>query len=188
MAGSRYEEMVDGLITLARSVVLGDPTDEATTMGPLITAAQRERVEGYVRGALADGASIATGGRRPQHLERGWFYEPTVAIDVDNRSTLAQEEVFGPVVAVIAADNDDDAVAMANDSEFGLGGTVWSTDRDRADSVARQVKTGTIGVNMWTLDPAAPFGGHKASGLGKELGPEGLDEYVNLTSLFLPTG
>ena len=188
VARSRYEEMVDGLITLARSFVLGDPTDEATTMGPLITAAQRERVEGYVRGALADGASIATGGRRPQHLERGWFYEPTVAIDVDNRSTLAQEEVFGPVVAVIAADNDDDAVAIANDSEFGLGGSVWSTDRVRADSVARRVQTGTIGVNMWTLDPAAPFGGHKASGLGKELGPEGLDEYVNLTSLFLPTG
>jgi len=188
VARSRYEEMVDGLVSLARSFVLSDPTDETTTMGPLVTAAQRERVEGYVRGALDEGATIVTGGRRPQHLERGWFYEPTVAIDVHNRSTLAQEEVFGPVVAVIAADNDDDAVAIANDSEFGLGGSVWSTDRVRADSVARRVQTGTIGVNMWTLDPAAPFGGHKASGLGKEFGPEGLDEYVNLTSLFLPTG
>jgi aldehyde dehydrogenase (NAD+) len=188
VARSRYEELVDGLVTLARSFVLGDPMDEATTMGPLITAAQRERVEGYVRGAVADGARVATGGRRPPHLERGWFYEPTIAIDVDNRSTLAQEEVFGPVVAVMAAEDDDAAVAMANDSDFGLGGSVWSADQDRAESVARRVQTGTIGINMWTLDPAAPFGGHKASGLGREFGPEGLDEYVNLTSLFVPAG
>jgi aldehyde dehydrogenase (NAD+) len=188
VARSCYEELVDGLVTLARSFVLGDPMDEATTMGPLITAAQRERVEGYVRGAVADGARVATGGRRPPHLERGWFYEPTIAIDVDNRSTLAQEEVFGPVVAVMAAADDDAAVAMANDSDFGLGGSVWSADQDRAESVARRVQTGTIGINMWTLDPAAPFGGHKASGLGREFGPEGLDEYVNLTSLFVPAG
>lgn len=186
VARSRYDELVDGLVTLARGFVLGDPLDDATTMGPLITAAQRDRVDAYVRGAVDDGAQLAAGGRRPAHLGRGWFYEPTVATGVDNRSTLAQEEVFGPVVAVIAADDDDAAVAMANDSEFGLGGSVWSTDRVRAESVARRVQTGTIGVNMWTLDPAAPFGGLKASGLGKEFGPEGLDEYVNLTSLFLP--
>jgi len=129
---------------------------------------------------------VATGGRRPAQLTRGWFYEPTIVVDVDNRSTLAQEEVFGPVIAVIAADDDDDAIAKANDSEFGLGGSVWSTDPARAESVARRVQTGTIGVNMWTLDPAAPFGGHKASGLGKEFGPEGLDEYVKLSSLFVP--
>jgi len=186
VARSRYAELIDGLVALARSFVLGDPMDEATTMGPLITAAQRDRVEGYVRGAVTDGARVATGGRRPSQLERGWFYEPTIVVDVDNRSTLAQEEVFGPVIAVIAADDDDDAIAKANDSEFGLGGSVWSADPARAESVARRVQTGTIGVNMWTLDPAAPFGGHKASGLGKEFGPEGLDEYVKLSSLFVP--
>ncbi|MDT4932905.1 MAG: hypothetical protein QOK11_797 [Pseudonocardiales bacterium] len=187
VARSRYDEVVDGLVSLARSFVLGDPMDEATTMGPLITAAQRERVAAYVQGAVNDGARLATGGRRPPQLERGWFYEPTIAVDVDNRSTLAQEEVFGPVIAVIAADDDDDAIAKGNDSEFGLGGSVWSADPARAESVARRVQTGTIGVNMWTLDPAAPFGGHKASGLGKEFGPEGLDEYVKLSSLFVPS-
>jgi acyl-CoA reductase-like NAD-dependent aldehyde dehydrogenase len=186
VARSRYDEMVDGLVALARSFVLGDPMDETTTMGPLITSAQRDRVDGYVRGALDEGAQLATGGQPPAHLDRGWFYEPTVVKDVDNRSTLAQEEVFGPVVAVIAAEDDDDAVAIANDSDFGLGGSVWSRDRARAESVAGRVQTGTIGVNMWTLDPAAPFGGHKASGLGKEFGPEGLDEYVKLTSIFRP--
>jgi aldehyde dehydrogenase (NAD+) len=186
VARSRHDELVDGLVTLARSFMLGDPLDEATTMGPLITSAQRDRVEAYVHGAVTDGARVATGGRRPAQLERGWFYEPTIAVDVDNRSALAQEEVFGPVIAVIAADDDDHAVALANDSQFGLGGSVWSTDPARAESVARQVQTGTIGVNMWTLDPAAPFGGHKASGLGKEFGPEGLEEYHKLSSLFVP--
>lgn len=186
VARSRHDELVDGLVALARGFVLGNPLDESTTMGPVISSTQRDRVAAYVAGAVREGASVASGGRQPRHLERGWFYEPTIAVDVDNRSTLAQEEVFGPVVAVIAADSDDDAIAMANDSDFGLGGSVWSTDRARAEAVARRVQTGSIGVNMWTLDPAAPFGGQKASGMGKEFGPEGLDEYVKLSSLFMP--
>jgi aldehyde dehydrogenase (NAD+) len=184
---SLYSQVVEGLAQVAQSYTLGDPLDPATTMGPLVTARQRERVEGYIATGSAEGARLVTGGGRPSHLDRGWYVEPTVFADVDNSMTIAREEIFGPVVCVIPYDTDDEAIALANDSDYGLAGSVWGTDQDRALSVARRVETGTIGLNMWTLDPGSPFGGWKTSGLGKELGPEGLDAYLNTKSINVPT-
>ena len=118
----------------------------------------------------------------------GWFVEPTVFADVSNKATIAQEEIFGPVLAIIKYDNEDEAVKIANDSEYGLGGTVWSSDSKRAQAIARRVQTGTIGVNGYVIDLAAPFGGIKASGLGRELGPESLAAYQQIKSVYLPAG
>jgi acyl-CoA reductase-like NAD-dependent aldehyde dehydrogenase len=149
-----------------------------------VSARQRERVEGYIQKGRAEGARLAAGGGRPAGQERGWFVEPTIFADVDNGHTIAREEIFGPVLAVIPYDDEDEAVAIANDSEFGLGGTVWTADHERAEAVARRVKTGSIGINHYLLDPAAPFGGVKASGIGRELGPEGLTAYLQLQTIY----
>jgi aldehyde dehydrogenase (NAD+) len=183
---SRYAEVVDGLAQVARSFVLGNPLDPATTMGPLVTERQRERVEGYLALGREEGARVVTGGGRPAGLDRGWFVEPTVFADVDNAMTVAREEIFGPVVCVIPYDSEEDAIAIANDSDYGLAGSVWSSDQERALRVARRIDTGSIGLNMWTLDPGSPFGGWKASGVGKEYGPEGLDAYLRTKSIFVP--
>ncbi|MCX4903985.1 aldehyde dehydrogenase [Streptomyces sp. NBC_00878] len=181
---SRYTEVVDLVTELARSLPVGDALDERTLVGPLVTAQQRERVAGYIAKGRAEGARVTTGGGRPVGLERGWFMEPTVFADVDNRSVLAQEEIFGPVLCVLPYNDVDDAVSMANDSDFGLGGTVWTADPERGAAVARRVRTGTIGVNRYLPDPVAPFGGVKASGLGRELGPEGMQAYLQPQSLY----
>ncbi|MFC8419852.1 aldehyde dehydrogenase [Streptomyces sp. NPDC057236] len=181
---SRYAEVVDLFTSLARSLPVGDALDERTLIGPLVTAAQRERVEGYIAKGRAEGARLTTGGGRPAGHDRGWFIEPTVFADVDNRSVLAQEEIFGPVLCVLPYDDVDDAVRLANDSDFGLGGTVWTADPERGAAVARRVHTGTIGVNRYLPDPIAPFGGVKGSGLGRELGPEGLQAYLRTQSLY----
>ncbi|MGW2572126.1 aldehyde dehydrogenase [Streptomyces sp. NPDC001537] len=183
---SRYEEVVEMLRGLAGAFVLGDPTDPATTMGPLVTSRQRERVEAHVAAAIEDGARLVTGGARPADLAQGWYYAPTVFADVAPDSRLAQQEVFGPVVAVLPYDGDDEAVALANDTDYGLAGSVWTRDQERGLAVARRVHTGTIGVGGWMLENTAPFGGRKASGLGHELGPEGLDAYVALKSINVP--
>jgi aldehyde dehydrogenase (NAD+) len=140
-------------------------------------------VEAYIRTATEEGARLVTGGGRPEG--RGWFVEPTVFADVTNDQTIAREEVFGPVLSVIAYDREEDAVRIANDSEYGLGGTVWTADTDHPTDVARRIQTGTIGVNQYIPDPAAPFGGVKGSGLGRELGPEGLTAYQQLQSIYL---
>ncbi|MEU6657647.1 aldehyde dehydrogenase [Streptomyces sp. NPDC046821] len=181
---SRYAEVVDLVTALARSLPVGDALDERTLVGPLVSAQQRDRVEGYIAKGLAEGARLTTGGGRPAGLERGFFVEPTVFADVDNRSVLAQEEIFGPVLCVVPYEDVDDAVRIANDSDFGLGGTVWTADPERGAAVARRVQTGTIGVNRYLPDPAAPFGGFKASGLGRELGPEGMQAYLQTQSLY----
>jgi aldehyde dehydrogenase (NAD+) len=183
---SRYAEIVDGLATVAQSFVLGNPLDAATTMGPLVSERQRARVEGYVAGGRQSGARLVTGGGRPEKLDQGWFFEPTVFADVDNAMPIAREEIFGPVVCVIPYDSQEEAIAIANDSDYGLAGTVWSSDQQRALAVAREVDTGTIGLNMWDLDPGAPFGGWKASGMGKEMGPEGLAAYLKVKSINVP--
>ena len=182
-----YDQVVDGLSSIARSFVLGQPLDPATTMGPLVSERQRERVEGFIATGKAEGALVTAGGGRPRGLDRGWFLEPTIFSDVDNSMTIAREEIFGPVICVIPYDTDDEAVQIANDTEYGLAGSVWGTDTERALSLARRVETGTIGLNMWTLDPGSPFGGWKSSGLGKELGPEGLDAYLNTKSINVPS-
>ena len=181
---SRYREVVDAVADLARSMPVGDPTDPSTRVGPLVSSAQRDRVESYIATGIREGATVAAGGGRPAGLDRGWFVEPTVFADLDNSATVAREEIFGPVLAVIPYDTVDDAVAIANDSDYGLGGTVWTTDPGRGLDIARRVQTGSIGINFFNLDIGAPFGGVKSSGLGKELGPEGFNAYVSLKSVY----
>jgi aldehyde dehydrogenase (NAD+) len=181
---SRYAEVVDLFTDLARTLPVGDALDENTLIGPMATPQQRERVEGYIAKGISEGARLTTGGGRPAGLDRGWFVEPTVFADVDNGFVVAQEEIFGPVLCVLPYDDVDDAVRIANDSDYGLGGTVWTSDPERGAAVARQVHTGTIGVNRYLPDPVAPFGGVKASGLGSELGPEGLHGYLRTQSLY----
>jgi acyl-CoA reductase-like NAD-dependent aldehyde dehydrogenase len=181
---SRYDEVLEVFSGLAGALVVGDSLDPSTQIGPLASARQRDRVEGYIEKGRAEGGRVVAGGGRPADQDRGWFVQPTIFADVDNGYTIAREEIFGPVLAVISYDGVDDAVAIANDSEFGLGGSVWSEDHERAEAVARRVQTGTIGINHYALDPAAPFGGVKASGLGRELGPEGLQAYLQVQSIY----
>ncbi|MFF1450300.1 aldehyde dehydrogenase [Streptomyces sp. NPDC058274] len=183
---SQYGTVVDVLTGWASSLQIGDPLDEATQIGPLVSRRQRDRVEGYIAKGLAEGARITTGGGRPADRDRGWFVQPTIFADVDNSATIAREEIFGPVLSVIAYDDVDQAVAIANDSDYGLAGSVWTADRERGLAVARRIRTGSIGVNGYTLDPGSPFGGVKASGLGCELGPEGLAAFQQLKSVYLP--
>ncbi|TQC45638.1 aldehyde dehydrogenase [Rhodococcus sp. WS4] len=181
---TRYSEIVDTISDFAASLTVGDPLDPATQIGPLVSARQRERVESYIAKGTAEGARVTAGGARPADRDRGYFISPTVFANVDNHHTIAQEEIFGPVLAVIPYDDVDHAVALANDSEFGLGGSVWSEDPERALSVANRVRTGSVGINSYINDPASPFGGIKASGMGRELGPEGLAGFQLLKSVY----
>jgi aldehyde dehydrogenase (NAD+) len=182
---SRYDEVVDTITGLASSLRLGDPMDPATQIGPLVSSRQRDRVESYIAKGLSDGARLTTGGGRPKDLDRGWFVEPTVFAEVDNQHTIAQEEIFGPVLSVIPYSCDEEAIAIANASDYGLGGTVWTADPDRGEAVARRVSSGTIGINSYVNDPTAPFGGIRASGIGRELGPEGMVGYQVLKTVYL---
>jgi aldehyde dehydrogenase (NAD+) len=181
---SRYGEVIEALADLVNGLTVGDPLDDATDIGPVVSARQRERVLGYIEAGKDSGAKLVVGGGVPRSQPRGWFVSPTVFADVDNADRIAQEEIFGPVLAVIPYDGDGHAVALANDSEFGLAGTVWSTDVARATEVAREIRTGTVGINDYQIDIGAPFGGVKASGVGRELGPEGLDEFFELKSIY----
>ncbi|WP_063016064.1 aldehyde dehydrogenase [Nocardia nova] len=182
---SRYQEIVDVFTALAGSLQVGDSLDPQTQIGPMASARQRERVESYIAKGIGDGARVTVGGGRPEGLDRGWFVQPTIFADVDNRSAIAQEEIFGPVLSLIPYEGDDDAIRIANDSAYGLGGSVWTGDHDRGVEVARRVKSGTIGINNYLPDPTAPFGGVKASGLGRELGPEALSAYLETKSIYL---
>jgi acyl-CoA reductase-like NAD-dependent aldehyde dehydrogenase len=168
--------------TVLEGVTVGDPADPATQMGPLIREAQRVRVAGMVDAAVREGATVVTGGDRPTHLTRGFFYAPTLLTDVDNRDTIAQEEIFGPVGVVIGFDTDDEAVALTNESRYGLSGAVWSADSGRAFSLAQRMRTGTVRVNGGSA-VEAPFGGYKRSGIGREYGTQGLDEYTETKSI-----
>ncbi|WP_439031290.1 aldehyde dehydrogenase [Gordonia terrae] len=183
---SRYSEVVDALTGLAESLKVGDPLDPATKIGPLVSARQRERVEGYIAKGKSEGARLTTGGGRPAGIDQGYFVEPTVFADLDNNATISREEIFGPVLSVIPFADETEALAIANDSEYGLGGSVWSADVERAATVAGRVKSGTVGVNHYTNDPVAPFGGIKNSGMGRELGPEGLHTFQHLHTVYLP--
>ena len=185
----RLDEVVELCREFMASVVVGDPTDPSVYMGPLISAAQRDKVEAYVDQAVLEGAKAVVGGRRPEHLPKGYYYEPTVLVGVDENAAVAQDELFGPVLVVLPHDGDDDAVRIANNSIFGLSGMVLGADRERAVKVARRIRAGTVGVNggVWYA-PDAPFGGYKQSGVGREMGVAGLDEFLERKTLAEPAG
>ena len=182
---SRYNEVVDAITDLASSLTVGDPLDPGTQIGPLVSSRQRDRVEGYIAKGKAEGARLTTGGGRPDR-DTGFFVQPTVFADLDNTATIAREEIFGPVLSVIPFGSEDEALKIAGDSDYGLGGSVWSADEGRAAAVAARVQSGTVGVNHYTNDPTAPFGGIKDSGIGRELGPEGLHAFQQLHTVYLP--
>jgi aldehyde dehydrogenase (NAD+) len=185
----RYTEIADALVEQVRALKVGDALDPATEVGPLVAERQRDRVENYIRIGQEEGAKIAIGGGRPQGLDRGWFVEPTVFVDVDNSMRIAQEEIFGPVLSVIPYDDEADAVRIANDSEYGLCGAVYTGDNDRGLGVARQVRTGTYMVNSGVpIDFSSPFGGYKASGVGREFGEDGLELFLEKKTINLPSG
>jgi aldehyde dehydrogenase (NAD+) len=182
---ARYDEVLDALVETVSQMPVGDPTDMSTEIGPMVAQRQQERVEKYIALGQEEGARLAIGGLgMPDGLDKGWYIRPTVFADVDNRMRIAQEEIFGPVVSVIPFDDVDDAVRIANDSDYGLAGTVWTSDQEQGLDVARRVRTGTYGINGYSMDFAAPFGGYKTSGVGREFGPEGLDHYVEMKSIY----
>ena len=180
----RYGEVVDALAAFADSLVVGDALDPGTHVGPMASAAHRDRVESYIEIGKRE-ARLVAGGGRPKGTNRGWFVEPTIFADVDNSARIAQEEIFGPVLSVIAYDGEDDAIRIANDSQFGLGGSVWSADSAHATDIARKVQSGTVGVNGYMPSLGAPFGGVKASGMGREFGPEAVGAYQQLKSIYV---
>ncbi len=183
---SRFDEAVEATAGVMAALPAGDPTDPGTICGPLISARQRDRVEGYLRLALDEGGSFVLGGGRPEGMDAGFFIEPTLVVGLPNTSRVAQEEIFGPVLTVIPHDGDDDAVALANQSVYGLSGSVWG-ERDRAIAVANRIRTGTLGINggLW-FSPDVPFGGYGQSGVGRESGVAGFEEYLEIKSLAEP--
>jgi aldehyde dehydrogenase (NAD+) len=184
---SRYEEGIELARQSFAALGYGDPTDFANLQGPLISRRQRDRVLGYIDKAQQEGARLVTGGKVPAHLPKGFYVEPTIFADVRPESTLAQEEVFGPVLAIIPFDSDDDAVRIANQSTYGLSGAVTSADEARALAVARRIRTGTLSINgaMWfAVD--TPFGGYRQSGVGRENGILGFEEYLETKVMSLP--
>ena len=175
---ARYDEAVELLVAGMSQVTYGDPQDPANIMGPVVSEKQMNRVLGYIAKGEQEGAKVVLGGGRPAHLPKGYFVEPTVFANVENSMVIAQEEIFGPVIAVIAYDDDDDAVRIANDSGYGLSGGVFGSP-DRATAIARRIRTGSIGINggIW-YGADSPYGGYKASGIGRQNGIEGLEQYL----------
>lgn len=184
---SRHDEAVELLEAGFAGITYGDPTDPGNLQGPQISARQRDRVLDYIESGVAEGARLVLGGGRPAHLPTGWYVEPTLFADVTNDMTIAREEIFGPVLVVIAFDDDADAVRIANDNEYGLSGMVTSGSEERAIAVARQIRSGTVGVNGGIFYGAdAPFGGYKASGFGRQNGREGFEQYLETKTLSGP--
>ena len=183
---TRYDEAVAALAGQASSFVVGDPMAEETTMGPLASPRQRAGVESCVTAGVTAGARVVAGGRRPAAPMRGYYYEPTVFADATTRMAIARDEICGPVVTVIPYDDESEAVAIANDSRYGLAGSVWTDDPERGLKIARRARVGTFGVNLYVPDIGSPWGGRKASGMGSIYGPEGLDIYLATKCVFLP--
>ena len=181
---SRKDELLDAYVGAIRGIKVGDPQDEATQMGPLAMERQLARVQGYIEKGTSEGAKLVLGGGRPSEFQRGYFIEPTVFADVDSQMTIAQEEIFGPVVSFISYTDVDDAVSKANNTIYGLHGAVYTEDADRGYEVARRMRSGSITVNGMVVDPKMPFGGFKQSGLGREGGIEGLDTYFELKTIY----
>lgn len=175
---SRQQELLDQMVPMLEGLPVGDPAAEGTALGPLAAERQRDRVENYIRIGVEEGARVVTGGGRPAGLDRGYYVQPTVFADVRNDMRIAREEIFGPVICVIPFDSVDEAVAIANDSDYGLSGAVYASDTALAEQVARRVRTGQISVNTWGMCVVQPFGGYKQSGLGREGNVEGLSAYL----------
>ncbi|TSD94126.1 aldehyde dehydrogenase [Skermania sp. ID1734] len=186
VARSREAELLDRLTAMVESMPVGDPADDATEVGPLVAARQRDMVERYIEIGRGEGAKVVIGGGRPAGLDRGWFVEPTIFSEVQPNMRIAQEEIFGPVLSVLSFGDDDEAVAIANNSEFGLNGSVFTADDERALAVARRIRTGTVELNGHVVGFHSPIGGFKASGIGREAGIEGFEAYVELKSYGLP--
>ncbi|HET6733182.1 aldehyde dehydrogenase [Mycobacterium sp.] len=177
----RHDQVVEALAEMMSGLHVGDPADEATDIGPLVAQRQQHRVQGYIQAGVDEGARIVLGGADTPH-ERGWYVRPTLFTDATNDMRIAREEIFGPVLTVLKYSDERDAVRIANDSDYGLGGSVWTADIAHGLEIAEQVRTGTFGINMYTLDTTCPFGGFKNSGIGREFGAEGLSAYVELQS------
>jgi aldehyde dehydrogenase (NAD+) len=180
---SLYQKTLELAAQAIGSLKVGDPLDPSTRLGPLISATQRERVEGYIAKGKQEGARVVLGGGRPAGFDRGYYVEPTIFADVQSKMTIAQEEIFGPVLSILPYDTEDEAVSIANDTIYGLAGGVWSGDPDRAMRIARRMRTGQVDVNSGKYNPLAPFGGYKHSGIGRELGMFGLEEYFQIKSI-----
>jgi acyl-CoA reductase-like NAD-dependent aldehyde dehydrogenase len=185
---SRYDEVTEAIVEAAKGMTVGDPTDPTTQLGPLVAERQRDRVEGYIEKGKSEGAKLVLDGMRPAGLDTGWYVAPTVFTEVDNSMTIAREEIFGPVLSVIPYDTEEQALAIANDSDYGLAGSVWTADVTHGYEIATKVRTGTYGINWYAFDMGSPFGGFKDSGIGREDGPEGLAAFCELKSILMPLG
>ena len=184
---SRYEEYVAALATAYESMNMGDPANPVTELGPMIHERHFQRVKAYIQTGLDEGARLVTGGQTPAELEPGYFIQPTLLADVSNDMRVAREEIFGPVVCAIPYDDIDDAIRIANDSDMGLSGSVWTSDVEAGLEIGRRIHAGNFSINGFTMDVAAPFGGYKRSGLGRELGEEGLHDYLEFKTINLPS-
>jgi aldehyde dehydrogenase (NAD+) len=183
----RYQDVVEALGAAVGALKVGDPLDESVQVGPLVAERQRTRVQGFLDAGKEAGARVVVGGGRPSDQPTGWYIEPTVFADVNNDMKIAREEIFGPVLSVIPYDDEREAIALANDSDYGLCGSVWTADPEHGAAVAAQVRTGVVAVNSsMILDFNAPFGGFKQSGIGRELGPEGIAPYTEYQTIILP--
>jgi acyl-CoA reductase-like NAD-dependent aldehyde dehydrogenase len=186
---TRRDEIVEALSAAFKALRIGDPLDPATEIGPLATAASRERVEGFVSRARDAGAVVLAGGRRPAGFDRGWYYEPTLLADVDPDSELAQREVFGPATAVMTYGDLAEGIRIANGTEYGLAATVYTADEERGRAVARELEAGSVAINTFGPTLTAPYGGRHASGWGRECGPEGLREFTEIKQVLIgPSG
>jgi acyl-CoA reductase-like NAD-dependent aldehyde dehydrogenase len=182
----RHDEFVDALAAMMSDLNVGDPADETTDIGPLFAQRHQRQVQEYIRSGESEGARIVLGGvntEQDRPAERGWYVRPTLFVDATNDMRIAREEIFGPVLTVLRYRDEADAVRIANESDYGLAGSVWTADIAHGLDVAASVRAGTYGINMYTLDIGSPFGGFKHSGIGREFGPEGLDEYVELQTV-----
>lgn len=178
----RHDELVDAMAEMMSSLAVGDPTDPDTDIGPLVSQRQQHRVQEYIRSGVTEGAKLVLGGDDPP-LARGWYVRPTLFAEATNDMTIAREEIFGPVLTVIKYTDERDAIRIANDSDYGLAGSVWTKDVAHGLEISGQIRTGTYGINMYMLDISSPFGGFKQSGIGREFAEEGLAEYTELQSV-----
>jgi aldehyde dehydrogenase (NAD+) len=183
VSAKRHDDIVEAIADRFRDIQVGDPWDEATGVGPLVAERQRTRVLGYIDAGKDEGATLVEGGGRPEHLDKGWYVEPTLFANVDNGMRIAREEIFGPVLSVIKYHDEKEAVDLVNDSSYGLGAAVFSQDIQKANDIAREIRAGTVNINAHTFDFALPFGGFKQSGIGREGGPEALSNYLEFKTI-----